>query len=341
MAIRARSVLLGLLIVLVVLVAGGLTAIGWEVVLGPKARATSAAPFERTAERLARGQYLTELTHCFHCHSEHDMADPKFPIIEAKKGAGWVMPIPELNNPAARNITPDAETGIGTWTDDEVARAIREGVRKDGSALFPIMPYPAFAHIDDEDIKSIVVYLRTLPPVKNALPTRSLPGPLEYLVNTMPQPLERPVPAAPSSTPVERGKYLVTIADCAGCHTPQKDGVALPGLAFGGGTPFDSPTGAKIFSANITPDASGISHYDEALFKETLRTGQLKGRLLFHVMPFNHYKNLTDEDLSDMFAYLRTLTAVKHNVSNTEDKTAPCAVCGQTHGLGELNVKGK
>ena len=85
------------------------------------------------------------------------------------------MPIPELNNIAARNITPDPETGIGAWTDDEIARAIREGVRKDGTALFPVMPYLDFATMDDEDVKSIVVYLRTIPAVKNTVPTRQLP----------------------------------------------------------------------------------------------------------------------------------------------------------------------
>ena len=159
----------------------------------------------------------------------------QYPIIEAKKGAGWVMPIPELNNIAARNITPDPETGIGDWTDDEIARAIREGVRKDGSALFPIMPYMDFAHMDDEDLESIVVYLRTIPPVKNTVPARQLPGPLEFIVKTIPKPITTPVPSHPASTPAERGKYLVTLAGCAGCHTIHDRGRADSGHEFGGG----------------------------------------------------------------------------------------------------------
>jgi mono/diheme cytochrome c family protein len=343
MAIRARSILLGILLVLILLVVGGLTMIGWEVVLGPKARVTLAEPFERTEARLARGKYLVEgPAHCFHCHTEHNLDDPTFPILEAKKGAGWAMPVPELNNISARNITPDRETGIGAWTDDEIARAIREGVRRDGSALFPIMPYPVYAGMDDEDVKAIVVYLRSIPPVRNVVAKRQLPGPLEYIVNTIPKPIPAPQPSHPSSTPVERGSYLVNqVADCGGCHTPAKDGVPLPGLAFAGGSSFpDVKGGAEKFSLNITPDASGISHYDEALFKEVMRTGQLKGRLIYHVMPFPFFKNLTDEDLSDIYAYLRTLTPAKHRISNT-DPPALCAVCGQTHGLGELNAKGK
>jgi mono/diheme cytochrome c family protein len=204
-----------------------------------------------------------------------------------------------------------------------------------------MMPYLAYANMDDEDVKAIVVYLRTIPPVRNVVAKRNLPGPLEYLVNTMPQPVTAPRGPHPSATAVERGKYLATIADCNGCHSPMTaDGQFMPGLEFAGGSPFPNPPGQPVFSVNITPDASGISHYDDALFRETIRTGRLKGRLLFHAMPFLNYRNMTDEDLSDIFAYLRSLSPVKHRISNT-DPPALCAVCGQTHGLGEMNVKGQ
>ena len=251
------------------------------------------------------------------------------------------MPIPELNNIASRNITPDVETGIGSWSDDEVARAIREGVRKDGTALFPVMPYLEFATMDDEDVKSIVVYIRTLAPVKNVVPTRNLPGPLEYIVKTIPKPVTTPQPSHPSATAEDRGKYLVTMAGCAGCHTPSDDkGQPLPGLDFAGGGMFSDPgqNGKQVFSANITQDPSGIAHYDEAMLIETLHTGQLKGRMLNHIMPFESFKNMKDDDIKDIFAYLKAQKPVKHRVSNT-DPPAKCEICGQTHGLGELNKK--
>ncbi len=89
---------------------------------------------------------------------------------------------------------------------------------------------------------------------------------------------------------------------------------------------------------NITPDPSGIAHYDEALFIQTLHTGQLAGRTLTPIMPFANFKNMTDDDLKDIFAYLKTLPPVKHRVSNTDPPTK-CPVCGQIHGLGDLNVK--
>ena len=340
MRVRAKSIVLGILVLLVLLVIGGLTAVGWQIVLGPDARPVSSEKFEATEARLARGKYLAEgPAACFHCHTEHDFTDREYPIVQARKGAGWVMPVPELNNIASRNITPDVETGIGTWSDDEIARAIREGVRKDGSALFPIMPYPFFATMDDEDVKSIVVYLRTLPAVKNVVPTRQLPGPLEYIVKTIPKPLTTPQPSHAASTPVERGKYLATIADCHGCHTASVQGQPLPGLDFGGGGSFDDPAlKTKVFSLNITQDPSGIAHYDDTLFIQTIRTGRVTSRLVNHIMPLEFFKNMTDDDLRDIFAYIKSVPPVKHRVSNTDPPTM-CPVCNQKHGLGELNVK--
>jgi mono/diheme cytochrome c family protein len=342
MRVRAKTILVSLFAILLLAVVGGLTAIGWQIVLGPDARPVTSVPFEVTEARLARGKYLAEgPTHCFFCHTEHDFSTPEYPSIAAKKGAGWVMPIPELNHIASRNITADRETGLGDWSDDEIARAIREGVRKDGSALFPLMPYLEFATLDDEDVKSIVVYLRTIPAVKNTVPTRQLPGPLEYIVKTMPKPLTTPQPSHAASTPAERGKYLVTVAGCGSCHTPtDAEGAPLPGLSFAGGGFFQLPDqrGKLVFTANITPDPSGIAHYDEGRFRETLRTGQIPGRMLNHVMPFEAFRNMTDEDISDIFAFVKTVPAVKHRVSNT-DPPAPCPLCNQTHGLGDRNVK--
>jgi cytochrome c553 len=341
MRIRARTVLASLAVLVVLLVLGGITAIGWEVVFGPKARATTDRKFDVTEARLARGKYLAEgPAACFHCHSEHDFSNPDYPIIEARKGAGWVMPIKDLNNIAARNITPDQETGIGAWTDDEIARAIREGVRRDGTALFPVMPYLDFATLDDEDVTSIVVYLRSIPAVRNPLPARQLPFPLEYIARTIPKPVARPQPSHPSSTPEDRGKYLVTIASCQSCHTPAERGQPIAGLEFGGGAKFDDPgkNGQPVFSMNITQDPSGLQHYDEALFIQALRTGQIATRRLNGIMPFLFFRNMTDDDLRDIWAYLKSRPPVKHRITNTDPPTL-CPLCNQRHGLGDLNVK--
>jgi cytochrome c553 len=202
------------------------------------------------------------------------------------------------------------------------------------------MPYQAFASMDDEDVKSVVVYLRTIPAVKNVVPTRHLPGPLEYIVKTIPKPLRTPQPSHAASTPLERGKYLGTIAACAGCHTAaDSQGQKLPGLEFGGGEIFHDPgTKTDVFSLNITQDPSGIAHYDESLFMQTIRTGRVTSRLVNHIMPFEFFRNMTDEDLRDIFAFIKSVPPVKHRVSNTDPPTM-CPVCNQKHGLGELNVK--
>jgi hypothetical protein len=113
-------------------------------------------------------------------------------------------------------------------------------------------------------------------------------------------------------------------------------------MAFAGGGLFNDPgqNGKAVFSMNITPDASGIAHYDEALLTQTLRTGQVSGRMLNHIMPFESFKNMNDGDISDIFAYLKTVKPVKHRISNTDPPTL-CPLCKQTHGLGELNAAAK
>jgi len=338
-----KKVLVALGVLLLVLLIAAITAVGWQVVLGPDARPVTARTFEPSPERLARGEYLVEnVAACFHCHSEHDAADPAAPVKAGMKGAGWDMPVPELGKVISPNITPDMETGIGSWTDDEIARAIQEGVNKSGKALFPIMPYMSFRNLDDEDVASIVVYLRTIPAVKQVRARSELIFPLSVLVKTMPKPLasHAPAPAPVRATAEARGEYLVrTIAGCGDCHSPTDDqGAPLPGLEFGGGGEFHNPFDnmKPIHTPNITRDPSGIEHFDEALFAETLRTGRVVGRTLSPIMPIENYRGMHDGDLADIFAYLRSVPPVQHRVSNTDTPTA-CPVCGKVHGLGNLN----
>jgi mono/diheme cytochrome c family protein len=338
-----KKVLLGIAIVLLLLVIGGISLVGWQVVLGPKARAVTARTFEKTEARRARGEYLVEnVVSCFHCHSEPDLADPRGRIKAGMKGAGWEFPTPELGKVIAPNITPDVETGIGGWTDDEVARAIQEGVSKDGHALFPIMPYMSFRNMDDEDLASIVVYLRTVPAVKLARPRTELIFPLSVLVKTMPTPLAShdPQPAPVRASAEARGEYIVrTLSGCGDCHSPTGDqNQPLPGKEFSGGSEFPNlwDNGKTLHSLNITPDASGIAHYDQALFIQTFRSGAIAGRPINPIMPIEHYRGMTDGDLGDVFAFLQSLPKVQHRVSNTDAPTL-CPVCGKVHGLGELN----
>jgi hypothetical protein len=332
---KLRRVLAWVFIGLVVLVATAITlTIGWRPFIGPRARAVTSRAYEPTQARLARGEYLVKnVADCMDCHAEHDWTAHDAPARANALGAGQDMNVLKgfPGKVYAPNITPDKETGAGTWSDDQLSRAIREGVGHDGRALITFMPYQDFRAMSDEDVASIVVYLRSLPPVRQHQPPTDLIFPVKYLIRGVPEPLNEPVAEPDLSTPEKRGKYLVTIAGCTDCHTPQDDkGQPLPGLAFAGGFVLDGPWG-RVASANITPDASGIPYYDEALFVQVMRTGYVKARKLNQIMPWHTYRGMTDEDLEAMFVYVKTFKPVHHHVDNSQP-AAYCKVCRQTHG---------
>jgi mono/diheme cytochrome c family protein len=253
----------------------------------------------------------------------HGAGSPDFPLLD----------LPGDVNPP--NITPDKETGAGNWTDDQLARAIREGIGYDGRALFPFMPYENFRHLSDEDLASVIVYLRSLAPVRRAVPGTELIFPVKYLIRSAPHPLEAPVPEPDTSTPVKRGDYLVTIGGCRDCHTPQHNGQRMPELDLAGGFLLRGPWG-EVASANITQAPSGIPYYDEGLFVAAMRTGWVKARKLSQIMPWWNFREMSDEDLKSIFAYLRAVPQKPHRVDNSKPPTA-CRLCGFTHGAGDQN----
>jgi len=332
-----RWLLIGVVSLAVLLAIAITLTIGWRPFLGPKTRPLTNRTFERTPQRLERGRYIaTALSGCSYCHTPHDWTAPGTPMVAGMEGAGGVMPYAGLpGRVVAPNLTPDPETGAGRWTDDQLARAIREGIGHDGRTLFPMMPYTHYRDMTDEDLASVIVYLRSLPAVRNELPKTEIIFPVKYLIRTVPEPVTSPVTEAATSDLVKHGAHLVSMAGCGDCHTPQVQGQNVPGMEFAGGFPFPGPWG-NVATANLTPDASGISYYDEALFLEVMHTGQVKARKLNPIMPIKIYKNLTDDDLAAMFAYLRTLKPVKHRVDNSEPAT-DCKLCKQKHGAGREN----
>jgi mono/diheme cytochrome c family protein len=300
----------------------------------PKARPLTDRKFERTEKRLQRGKYLAQgILQCFVCHSERKWKEPGAPPVDGEIGAGRMIYDEKDHLLASPNITPNRETGAGTWSDDMLARAIREGIGHDGRALHPFMWWRAFSHLPDEDLASVVVYLRSLPAVKNALPKRRLTPEREKQILNDPEPIASPVAAPVFSNPIERGRFLSRLADCGGCHTYWY-GQVNPGF-FAGGNPIALGP-LKAFSTNLTPDPSGIPYYDEALFREVMRTGSVKARHLSGLMPWIAFRNMNDEDLNDLFAFLKNLKPVHHNVANGETPVL-CRLCGQTHGYGAYN----
>lgn len=332
-----KKLVLALGVLVVLLVAAGVQAVvGWRALLfGPRARALTERRFESTPERLARGRYLVEARHgCVICHSERDWTAPGAPPRPDRLGAGLVWSAEGMPWLTAPNLTPDPETGIGRVSDDAIVRAVREGIGFDGRALFALMPYGEYRRIPDEDVAAIVVYLRALPPVRNALPKTRLPFPLSVIMRGVPQPIEGPVPPPDLSTPEKRGEYVLRTSACHHCHTPMRQGQLVAELDMAGGRGFTFP-GGSIFATNVTSDATGIGHYDAATFTQVIRTGKLG--TLSPFMPWVAVRNATDEDLAAVFAYLRTLPPVKHVVVNGVPPTK-CSVCGLEHGGGDRNA---
>jgi mono/diheme cytochrome c family protein len=294
--------------------------VGWRPVVGAKVRPLTGRRFERTPERLERGQYLVEgVLSCFDCHSEltGELKPGEVPAF-IHKGAGRIVIHQGNFVLAAPNISPDIETGAGTWTDDQFARAIREGIGHDGRTLFPMMPYEDYRNLSDEDLAAVIVYIRSLPPIRNELPKPHIPFPLSRLINAAPQPIQEPVTADDSSQ-VARGRYLTMVGNCKNCHTPiDKMGQPLPGMDFAGAKKIDK---FPALSANVTPDVTGISYFDEALFIRSMRTGYVGARPLNPPMPWWVFRNMNENDLKAIFAYLRTVKPIHHHVDNSDTAT--------------------
>jgi mono/diheme cytochrome c family protein len=199
------------------------------------------------------------------------------------------------------------------------------------------MPWNVFSALTDEDAESVVVYIRSLKPIKKAIPrVQETPELLESRTNTLAfEPAVKATPASELGARVGRGKYLATLAHCRHCHTPaDAHGRRVPGLTFGGGRV--GPGGAV--AGNITPDPSGIANYNETAFIKMNRIGKVDGgRDLNPAMLWRFFGTMTDDDLKAIFAYLRTVPPVQHRVSTTGENTF-CPLCLGKHGLGDQNV---
>jgi mono/diheme cytochrome c family protein len=339
---RVLRVLVTIVFILGALAAAGISAtVGWRPFIGPEARPLTDRRFEPTPARLERGEYLVRnVTVCLACHSELDTSAEGLPVKAGMAGAGKPMTPEEMPWLVAPNITPDSDTGAGSWTDDAIARAVREGIGHDGRALFPVMPYENYRIMSDEDLASVIAYVRSLPAVRHAPGRTEVPFPVSRLINSAPKPLHAPVAAPDLSTPEKRGAYLATLASCTDCHTPRNDkGQYLTELAFSGGNMVGYAPAVKAkASSNITQAVNGIPYYTDELFVETLRTGRVRERKLSDMMPWGHYRGMTDEDLRAIFAYLKSVKPIDHYIDNEQPAT-PCAVCGLQHGGGARNKK--
>ena len=194
-------VVAGLIAAAVVLAGAGVT---YLYVRKPSQAPAASIKVAMTPERIARGAYIfTSVADCDGCHSQRDYSLVNGPVVTTGRGRGNLLSDMMKGLPGvvvAPNITPDMETGIGAWTDGEKIRAIRDGVDRDGNALFPMMPYAGFRSMSDEDVEAVVAYLDAMPPVKNPLPKTKLDFVPGLMIKSAPKPAGTVAPPDPEQS---------------------------------------------------------------------------------------------------------------------------------------------
>jgi mono/diheme cytochrome c family protein len=264
---------------------------------------------------IARGKYVFGATGGCGCHTKK-----KEPVNSG--GRRYDGPFGTVYS---SNITPDRETGIGKWTDEQLITAIRLGRRPNGERLIPVHPYTVFNGMAEEDLHALVAYLRTLPPVNRPTPPKKITVPLFETV-FLPAwlaafaPRETPPPAAPTSG-IARGEYLVrAVAHCGECHTPRTLTMATDNSRFLAGNPKGKgPEGAEV--PNITPDKETGLTWTVPQIADYLGTGNkpdgdVAGSLMGEVIQGTAagYKDLTESDRLAIAQYLKSIPAVRNKI---------------------------
>lgn len=222
------------------------------------------------------------------------------------------------------NITPDRQTGIGAWTDDQIITAIRLGRRPNGERLIPVHPFPVFNGMAEEDLRALVAFLRSVKPVARANQPKRISVPMfesvflpAWLAAFAPR--ETPPPKAPTSG-LARGEYLVrAVGHCGECHTPRTMTMATDNSRFLAGNPR-GPENAVV--PNITPDRETGLTWSEQEIADYLETGNkpdgdVADGLMAEVIQgtLAGYRDLTKDDRLAIARYLKTIPAVRNKVS--------------------------
>jgi len=255
-----------------------------------------------------RGKYLVEsIAGCGNCHTPRG---PGGVFAAGKELAGGFVITDGPFRAVTSNITPDKETGIGNWTDAQIAKAIREGLRPDGSLVGPPMPIELYRKMSDSDLNAIVAYLRTVKPVANKVEksTYQIPLPPNY------GPPVGSVADVPRADKVKYGEYLAgPLGHCVECHTPLVRGHRDWSRIGQGGQEFKGPWGVSV-ARNLTPHPTdGLGQWSGAEIKRAITTGVSKaGNRLFPPMGFSFYAKVRGEDLDALVAYLRSLKPLPH-----------------------------
>jgi hypothetical protein len=277
-----------------------------------------------TDKRIERGRYLAHaVCVCVDCHSTRDWSKFSGPITPGTLGKGGERFDQAMGFPGvyySKNITP---FGIKRYSDGELYRLITSGVTKEGRAIFPVMPYPCYGRMDDEDIYSIIAYVRTLKAVDNTVLESDPDFPMNILLGTLPE-KNSPTKLPEKNDEISYGAYLINAAACKECHTPAERGQIIPELAYSGGREFKFPDGSILRSSNITPDGkTGIGKWTRENFIQRFKVMGDSSYILPDVkpgefntlMPWTMYANMKEDDLGAIYAYLHSLKPIGNQVA--------------------------
>lgn len=264
-----------------------------------------------TAETLLeRGHYLVDTVGaCGRCHTPRLAGGVPDPTKELAGGFSLDEPIGHIVGP---NLTPDRETGLGTWSEGDIVTAIRYGARPDGSIIGPPMPIDNYRALSDRDLAAIAKYLHSLKPVHNPVERTQFKAPPEPHDPTITH-----IEAPPRQDKLAYGGYLAgPVGHCYGCHTvPRPDGAADRRFFYAGGRdlPDYADVTKRVVSRNITPDPEdGIGKWSDAEIQRAITQGvRPDGTRLGHTMPYDWYKKIAPTDLDALIAYLRSLKPLK------------------------------
>jgi mono/diheme cytochrome c family protein len=276
---------------------------------GPaSASAPSAEAAGQSLAVIDRGRYLAIAGDCISCHTRPG----------GQPFAGGVPFETPLGRLYSTNITPDMESGIGRWREEDLGRALHEGVSADGRRLFPAFPYTSFAKVTDIDVKAIYAYLRTLEPVRYTPPSNgvvfSQRWGLFFWDKIFLQPGEY-IPDASQSTEWNRGAYLVEgLGHCGACHTSRNLLMAeVASHAYAGGSFQEKVSGNRIrrwSAVNLTPSRAGLGTWSVEDITSYLRSGYTQRGGAFGPMNdviVNSTRHMTADDLHAIAVYLRSL----------------------------------
>jgi mono/diheme cytochrome c family protein len=264
--------------------------------------ATGSTAAETAVER---GDYLVNaVMACDGCHTPRPGG--VFDMSKRFSGGSQTFDDPTFTVKGS-NITPDRETGIGSWKDDDLKRALTEGVRPSGVPLAPQMPFPFYRILTPGDADALIAYIRTLAPVKNEV------SPPVYKAAMHPATIpgaERPIAEEALKDPVKRGFYLATLAHCMECHARRADGVQDYVNAWGrGGHEMKGPFGSVTVRNITSHPEKGIGAWSDAEIKRALTHGVGRDGRAFKLPMARqiYFSKMTDDDLNALVAWVRTI----------------------------------